>query len=97
LIIALSDAYDPIRQLQTGMLTLIFGTALISTGRMLRQTGRLPGPLDIRQKLSGSLVPQEGKSAGVVRLGAVMIGVGWFFLFGTVCLVLGAMRVLGPS
>ncbi|CAL9482972.1 hypothetical protein SUDANB96_03095 [Streptomyces sp. enrichment culture] len=40
---------------------------------------------------------QEHKSAGVVRLGSVMIAVGCFFLFGTVCLVLGAMGVMGPA
>jgi hypothetical protein len=44
----------------------------------------------------GSLVPQEGKSAGARRLGSAVIGVGGFFLFGTVCLILGALGVLGP-
>ncbi|MFI2645781.1 hypothetical protein [Streptomyces sp. NPDC018610] len=79
------------------MLTLIFGIAFISVGRMLRRNGRLPGPLDVGQKISGSLIAQEGKSAGVVRLGAVMIGFGCFLLFGTVCLVLGATGVWGPA
>ncbi|WP_437070321.1 hypothetical protein [Streptomyces sp. enrichment culture] len=97
MIIAASHAYDPVYQLQTSALTLIFGVALISVGRMLRRDGRLPGPLDLGQKISGSLVAQEHKSAGVVRLGSVMIAVGCFFLFGTVCLVLGAMGVMGPA
>ncbi|MET7427484.1 hypothetical protein ABZT16_00575 [Streptomyces flaveolus] len=78
------------------MLTLIFGIALISVGRMLRRTGRLPAYLDLRQKALGSLVPQEGRSAGVGRLGAAMIAMGGFFLFGTACLILGALGVLGP-
>ncbi|MFI9810428.1 hypothetical protein ACIHEJ_40220 [Streptomyces sp. NPDC052301] len=34
--------------------------------------------------------------AGVGRLGAAMIAMGGFFLFGTACLVLGALGVLGP-
>lgn len=97
MIIAVSHAYDPLYQLQTSALTLIFGVALISVGRMLRRNGRLPGPLDLGQKISGSLMAQERKSVGVVRLGSVMIAVGCFFLFGTVCLVLGAMGVMGPA
>ncbi|MGW4005036.1 hypothetical protein [Streptomyces nigra] len=97
LIIAVSQAYDPVHQLQTSALTLIFGVALISVGRMLRRNGRLPGPLDLGQKISGSLTAQEHKSVGVVRLGAVMMAVGCFFLFGTVCLVLGAMGVMGAA
>ena len=97
MIIAASHAYDPVYQLQTSALTLIFGVALVSVGRMLRRNGRLPGPLDLGQKISGSLMAQEHKSAGVVRLGSVMIAVGCFFLFGTVCLVLGAMGVMGPA
>jgi hypothetical protein len=95
-IIAVSDGHDPVYQLQTSVLTLVFGLALISVGRMLRRTGRLPAYLDVRQKALGSLVPQEGRSAGVGRLGAAMIATGGFFLFGTVCLVLGALGVLGP-
>lgn len=97
MIIAVSDGHDPVSQLQTSVLTLIFGIALISAGRMLQRNGRLPGPLDLGQKISGSLVAEEGKSAGVVRLGAVMIGFGCFFLFGTACLVVGAMGVLAPA
>ncbi|MET9013621.1 hypothetical protein ABZX74_22280 [Streptomyces olivaceoviridis] len=97
MIIAVSHAYDPLYQLQTSALTLVFGVALISVGRMLRRNGRLPGPLDLGQKISGSLMAQERKSVGVVRLGSVMIAVGCFFLFGTVCLVLGAMGVMGPA
>ncbi|RSN99569.1 hypothetical protein DMH26_18005 [Streptomyces sp. WAC 05379] len=97
LIIAASHAYDPVHQLQTSVLTLVFGVALISVGRMFRRNGRLPGALDLGQKTSGSLVAQGHKSAGVVRLGSVMIAAGCFFLFGTVCLVLGAMGVMGPA
>ncbi|MGW2208258.1 hypothetical protein [Streptomyces sp. NPDC001781] len=97
LIIAVSHAYEPLYQLRTSALTLIFGVALIGVGRMLRRNGRLPAPLDIGQKISGSLMAQEHKSAGVVRLGSVMIAVGCFFLFGTVCLVLGATGVTGPA
>ncbi|MGW5497548.1 hypothetical protein [Streptomyces olivaceoviridis] len=97
MIIAVSHAYDPVYQLQTSALTLIFGVALISVGRMLRRNGRLPGPLDLGQKISGSLMAPERKSVGVVRLGSVVIAVGCFFLFGTVCLVLGAMGVMGPA
>lgn len=97
LIIAASHAYDPGYQLQTSVLTLIFGVGLIGIGRMLRRNGRLPGSLDLGQKISGSLMAQEGKSAGVGRVGAVMIAVGCFFLFGTICLVLGAMGVMGPA
>ncbi|MEU6544668.1 hypothetical protein [Streptomyces sp. NPDC046859] len=97
MIIAVSQAYDPVYQLQTGALTLIFGVALISVGQMLRRNGRLPGPLDLGQKISGSLMAQEHKTAGVVRLGAVMMAVGCFFLFGTMCLVLAAMGVMGPA
>ncbi|WDF37915.1 hypothetical protein PBV52_14480 [Streptomyces sp. T12] len=96
MIIAVSDGHDPAYQLQTSLLTLIFGIALISVGRMLRRTGRLPAYLDFRQKALGSLAPQEGRSAGVGRLGAAMIAVGGFFLFGTACLILGALGVLGP-
>ena len=97
LIIAASPAYDPVYQLQTSALTLIFGIALISFGRMLRRNGRLPSSLALGQRISGSLVVQERNSAGVVRLGSVMIAVGCLFLFGTVCLVLGAMGVMGPA
>ncbi|MFJ4281850.1 hypothetical protein [Streptomyces massasporeus] len=96
MIIAVSDGHDPAYQLQTSVLTLVFGIALISVGRILRRTGRLPAYLDIRQKALGSLVPQEGRSAGVGRLGAVMIAMGGFFLFGTACLILGALGVFGP-
>lgn len=96
MITAVSDGYEPAYQLQTSLLTLIFGVALISVGRMLRRTGRLPAYLDFGQKALGSLVPQEGKSAGARRLGSAVIGVGGFFLFGTVCLILGALGVLGP-
>ncbi|MEU6068605.1 MULTISPECIES: hypothetical protein [Streptomyces] len=97
MIIAVSHAYDPAYQGQTSMLTLVFGITLISIGRMLRRNGRLPAYLDLGQKISGLLITQEGRSAGVVRLGAVLIGLGGFFLFGTGCLVLGAMGVIGPS
>ncbi|KND45771.1 hypothetical protein [Streptomyces stelliscabiei] len=93
---AVSGGHDPTYQLQTSVLTLIFGMALISVGWMLRRTGRLPAYLDIGQKALGSLVPQGGKSAGVGRLGAAMIAVGGFFLIGTACLALGALGVLGP-
>jgi hypothetical protein len=79
------------------VLTLVFGVTLISVGRILRRNGRLPAYLDLGQKTSGSLIAQEGKSAGVVRLGAVLIGVGGYFFFGTVCPVLGATGVLGPA
>lgn len=96
MIIAVSDGHDPANQLQTSLLTLIFGIALISVGLTLRRTGRLPAYLDFRQKASGSLVPQEGKSAGAVKLGAAAIAMGGFFLFGTACLILGALGVLGP-
>ncbi|MFJ8081824.1 hypothetical protein ACIQ6Y_14550 [Streptomyces sp. NPDC096205] len=96
MIIAVSDGHNPAYQLQTSVLTLIFGIALISVGRMLRRTGRLPAYLDIRQKALGSLVPQEGKSAGVGKFGATMIAMGGFFLFGTACLLLGALGALGP-
>ncbi|WP_326666978.1 hypothetical protein [Streptomyces canus] len=96
MIIAVSDGHDPAYQLQTSVLTLIFGVALISVGWMLRRTGRLPTYLDIRQKALGSMVPQAGRSAGVERLGAALIVTGGFFLFGTACLVLGAMGILGP-
>ncbi|MGW2722919.1 hypothetical protein [Streptomyces sp. NPDC001492] len=96
MITAVSDGHESAYQLQTSLLTLIFGIALIGVGRMLRRTGRLPAYLDFRQKASGSLVPQEGRSAGVGRLGAAMIATGGFFLFGTVCLLLGALGVLGP-
>lgn len=97
LIIAVSQAYDPVYQLRTSALTLIFGVALISVGLMLRRNGRLPGMLDLGQKISGSLSAPEHKSVGVVRLGAVMMVVGCFFLFGTVCLVLGAMDLMGAA
>ncbi|MFF7238408.1 hypothetical protein [Streptomyces collinus] len=98
MIIAASHAYDPHYQLQTSVQTLIGGVAFISFGLMLRRNGRLPSLLNLGQKISGSLMTQERKSAGVVRLGGVMIGVGCFFLFGTVCLVLSAMGVMGrPS
>ncbi|WP_340377821.1 hypothetical protein U5640_24030 [Streptomyces sp. SS7] len=96
MITAVSDGYEPAYQLQTSLLTLIFGIALISVGRMLRRTGQLPAYLDFGQKALGSLVPQRGKSAGARRLGAAMIGAGGLFLFGTVCLILGALGVLGP-
>ncbi|WP_055621288.1 hypothetical protein [Streptomyces sp. JHA19] len=96
MIIAVSDGYDPAYQLQTSVLTLILGIALISVGRTLRRTGRLPAYLDFRQKALGSLVPQEGRSASVGRLGAAMTVMGGFFLFGTACLILGALGVLGP-
>ncbi|MGV9395655.1 hypothetical protein [Streptomyces sp. NPDC003668] len=96
MIIAVSDGHDPAYQLQTSLLTLIFGIALISVGRTLRRTGRLPAYLDLRQQASGSLVPQEGKSAGAMKLGAAAIAVGGLFLFGTACLALGALHVLGP-
>src|SRR5690349_15744413 len=95
-IIAVSDGHDPAYQLQTSFLTLIFGVALISVGRMLRRSGRLPAYLDFRHKALGSLMPQEGRSVGVGRLGAAMIAIGGFFLFGTACLILGALGVLGP-
>ncbi|GGM02498.1 hypothetical protein GCM10010129_52270 [Streptomyces fumigatiscleroticus] len=95
--IAASHAYDPSYQLQTSALTLIFGIALIGFGRTLRRNGRLPGLLNVGEKISSSLVAQQGKSAHVVRLGTVMIAVGCFFLFGTVCLVLGAIGVMGPA
>ncbi|KOU60630.1 hypothetical protein ADK57_30075 [Streptomyces sp. MMG1533] len=96
MITAVSDGHDPAYQLQTSVLTLIFGVALISVGWMLRRMGRLPAYLDIRQKALGSMVPQEGRSAGVGRLGAALITMGGFFLFGTAFLVLGALGVLGP-
>ncbi|MFI1728693.1 hypothetical protein ACH40E_05520 [Streptomyces acidicola] len=96
MITTVSDGYEPAYQLQTSLLTLIFGVALISVGRMLRRTGRLPTYLDFGQKALGSLVPQGGKSVGARRLGAAVIVVGGFFLFGTVCLILGALGVLGP-
>ena len=96
MITAVSDGHEPAYQLQTSLLTLVFGIALISLGQMLRRTGRLPAYLDLRQKTLGSLVPQEGRSAGVGKLGASMIAAGGFFLFGTVCLILGALGVLGP-
>ncbi|MFF8543882.1 hypothetical protein ACF060_26690 [Streptomyces werraensis] len=70
--------------------------ALISVGRMLRRTGRLPAYLDIGQQASGSLVPPGGKSAGVGKFGAGLIAMGGFFPFGTVCLILGALGGLGP-
>ncbi|MET8448573.1 hypothetical protein [Streptomyces sp. NPDC005209] len=97
MIIAVSHAHDPGHQLQTSVLTLVFGAALISVGRMLRRNGRLPAHLDLGQKISGSLMAKEGKSVGVVRLGTLLIGMGCFFLFGTGCLVLGALGVLGPA
>ncbi|MGW2490471.1 hypothetical protein ACWCV9_25110 [Streptomyces sp. NPDC001606] len=96
MVIGFSGPYDPAYQLQTSALALVFGIAFISVGRMLRRTGQLPAYLDFRQRASGSLVPQESRSPGVVRLGAAVIAVGGFFLFGTVCLVLGALGVLGP-
>ncbi|MET9147537.1 MULTISPECIES: hypothetical protein [unclassified Streptomyces] len=91
-----SHPYDPVQQLQTSALTLLFGLLLISAGRMLRKNGRLPWPLDLGQKVSGSLTPREGRSAGVVRLGTGLVVAGGFFLFGTVCLVSGAMGFTGP-
>ncbi|MET8493157.1 hypothetical protein ACPCC3_03250 [Streptomyces cellulosae] len=96
MITAVSDGHEPAYQLQTSLLTLVFGIALISVGQMLRRTGRLPAYLDLRQKTLGSLVPHEGRSAGVGKLGAAMIAAGGFFLFGAVCLILGALGVLGP-
>ncbi|WDM15729.1 hypothetical protein J3S85_32060 [Streptomyces lavenduligriseus] len=97
MIIAVSDGYDPANQLWTSLLTLVFGIALISVGRMLWRSGRLPAYLDLRQKVLGTLVvTQEGRSAGVRTLGAAMIGMGGFFLFGTACLVLAALGMLGP-
>ncbi|MEU8750056.1 hypothetical protein AB0C88_06190 [Streptomyces chartreusis] len=96
MIIAVSDGYDPAYQLQTSLLTLIFGLALIGFGRVLRRTGRLPAYLDLRQKALGSLVPQEGRSVGAARLGTALIATGGFFFFGTACLVLGALGLLGP-
>ncbi|MFF4355182.1 hypothetical protein [Streptomyces sp. NPDC001530] len=96
MIIAVSDGHDPTYQLQTSLLTLVFGIALISVGRILRRTGRLPAYLDLRRKALGSLVAQEGRSAGVARLGTALIAMGGFFLFGTACLLLGALGVLGP-
>ncbi|MES9520890.1 hypothetical protein [Streptomyces capoamus] len=95
MIIAVSDGHDPAYQLQTSLLTLIFGIALISVGRTLRRTGRLPAYLDFKQQASGSLVPPEGKSSGAMKLGAAAIAMGGFFLFGTACLVLGALGALG--
>ncbi|WP_340377396.1 hypothetical protein U5640_21520 [Streptomyces sp. SS7] len=95
MITAVSDGHDPAYQLQTSRLTLIFGIALIIVGRMLRRTRRLPAYLDFGQMALGSLVPQEGKSASARRLGSAVIVVGGFFLFGTVCLILGALGVLG--
>ncbi|MER5940764.1 hypothetical protein ABT121_25945 [Streptomyces sp. NPDC001928] len=94
--IAVSDGHDPTYQLQTGLLALIFGIALVGLGRVLRRTGRLPAYLDLRQKAPGSLVAQEGRSAGVARLGTALIATGGFFLFGTACLTLGALGLLGP-
>ncbi|MFE1286834.1 hypothetical protein [Streptomyces sp. NPDC058751] len=96
MIIAVSNGHDSAYQLQTSLLTLIFGVALIAVGRTLRRTGRLPAYLDFRQQASGSLVPQEGKSAGAMKLGAAAIVMGGVFLFGTACLVLAALDVLGP-
>ncbi|MFC9534381.1 hypothetical protein ACFT38_28120 [Streptomyces sp. NPDC056975] len=95
MITAVADGHDPVYQLQTSLLTLIFGIALISGGRMLRRTGRLPAYLDFRQKVLGSLVTQEGRSASVTRLGTALLAMGGFFLFGTACLILGALGVLG--
>ncbi|MFG2927653.1 hypothetical protein [Streptomyces achromogenes] len=94
--IAVSDGHDPANQLRTSVFTLVFGIALISAGRMLWRTGRLPAYLDARQKALGALVPQGGRSAGVRTLGAAMIGMGGFFLFGTACLALAGLGVLGP-
>lgn len=94
-ITAVSDGHDPIYQLQTSLLTLVFGIALIGVGRILRRTGRLPAYLDFMQKALGSLVTQEGRSAGVARLGTALIAAGGFFLLGTVCLLLGAVGILG--
>ncbi|MFF3937460.1 hypothetical protein [Streptomyces phaeofaciens] len=96
MITAVSDGHDPAYQLQTSLLTLSFGLALISVGRTLRRTGRLPAYLDFRRKALGSLVPQEGKSAGTGKLGAAAIAMGGFFLFGTACLILGALGAFGP-
>jgi len=95
-IIAVSGGHDAVYQFQTSLLTLIFGMALISVGRTLRRTGRLPAYLDFRHKALGSLVPQEAKRAGVGKLGACVIAMGGFFLFGTACLLLGALGVLRP-
>ncbi|MEU4170211.1 hypothetical protein AB0F46_25435 [Streptomyces sp. NPDC026665] len=96
MIIAVSDGHDPAYQLQTNVLTLAFGVALISVGWMLRRTGRLPTYLDIRHKALDSMVPQAGRSAGVGRLGTFLMAMGGFSLFGSACLVFGALGVLGP-
>ena len=96
MIIAVSDGHDPTHQLQTSLLTLVFGIALIGVGRMLRRTGRLPAYLDLRQTVLSSLAAEEGRRAGVARLGTILIASGGFFLFGTACLILGALGVLGP-
>ncbi|MEU7556779.1 hypothetical protein [Streptomyces eurythermus] len=96
MITAVSDGHDPANQLRTSVLTLVFGIALISAGRMLWRSGRLPAYLDLKQKALGTLVPQEGRSTGVRTLGAAMIGMGGFFLFGTACLVLAGLGMLGP-
>ncbi|MFC7866859.1 hypothetical protein ACFU5B_23975 [Streptomyces murinus] len=96
MIIAVLDGHDPAYQLQTSLLTLSLGVALISVGRLLRRTRRLPAYLDFGQKAVGSLVSQEGRSAAAARLGAGLIAARGFFLFGTACLVLGALGVLGP-
>lgn len=95
MITAASDGHDPTYQLRTSLLTLLFGIALIGVGRILRRTGRLPAYLDFRHRALGSLVTQEGRSSGVVRLGTALIAVGGFFLLGTVCLLLGALGILG--
>ncbi|MGW4385429.1 hypothetical protein [Streptomyces sp. NPDC004685] len=96
MITAVLDGHDPAYQFQAIMFTLIFGIAFISVGRMLWRSGRLPAYLDFTLKALGSLVPQEGRSASVGRLGATVIAIGGFFLIGNTCLILGALGVLGP-
>ncbi|MDX3546188.1 hypothetical protein PV729_38290 [Streptomyces europaeiscabiei] len=95
MITAVSEGHDPTHQLQTSLLTLFFGIALIGVGRILRRTGQLPAYLDFRHKALDSLVTQEGRSSGVVRLGTGLIAVGGFFLLSTVRLLLGALGILG--